>query len=129
MLSKKRKKMSRPKNSLWSKGLKYIAILALISLTIANKAETDEILYCATSLQCLHSLSIGDFQVKKMFKSYLCLSGPRCTKKTTLLHAYNKGTDQPVHPHSLISGFVIRLLERLMFKLGSCKINIFLHTK
>ena len=72
--------MSRPKNSLWSKGLKYIAILALISLTIANKAETDEILYCATSLQCLHSLSIGDFQVKKMFKSYLCLSGPRCTK-------------------------------------------------
>ena len=78
MLSKKK---SRSKNSLWSKGLKFIAILALISLTIANKAGIGEILYCAPSLLCLHSLSIGDFQVKKKFKLYLCLIGPRCTKK------------------------------------------------
>ena len=28
-----------------------------------------------------------------------------------LLHARNKGTDQPAHPRSLISAFLIRLLD------------------
>ena len=32
----------------------------------------------------------------------------------TLLNANNKGVDQPAHPCSLISGFVIRLLESFM---------------
>ena len=112
--------MSRSKNNLWSRGFKYIAILALISLTIANKVETGEILYCATSLLCLHSLSIGDFQVKKKFKLYL-FKWATMKKNLTLLHRNNKGTDKPVHPHSLISAFIILLLEWLMFKLVSCK--------
>ena len=32
-------------------------------------------------------------------------------KTMTLLFAYNKGADQPAHPRSLISAFVIRCLK------------------
>ena len=35
----------------------------------------------------------------------------------TLFYANNKGADQPVHPHSLISTFVIRFLESIISKL------------
>ena len=33
--------------------------------------------------------------------------------------ANNKGADQPVHPHSLLGSFVIRLLERIIASLCS----------
>ena len=36
------------------------------------------------------------------------LYGTRCEKKLTLSHANNKGADQPAHPRSLISPFVVR---------------------
>ena len=37
----------------------------------------------------------------------------------------NKGTDQPAHPHRLISAFVIRFLGSIISKLATCKISIF----
>ena len=37
----------------------------------------------------------------------------------------NTGADQPAHPRSLISAFVIHLLESSIFKLASSKISIF----
>ena len=43
----------------------------------------------------------------------------------TLLHVNNKGTDQPVHPHSLISAFDIRFLESIICKLATGEILIF----
>ena len=36
-----------------------------------------------------------------------------------------KGTDKPVHPHSLISTLVIPLFESIILKLASCEISIF----
>ena len=39
--------------------------------------------------------------------------------------ANNKGTDQPAHPHSLISTFVIRLLERIISKVATSEISNF----
>ena len=39
--------------------------------------------------------------------------------------ANNKGADQPVHPHRLISTFVICLLESFISKLASSEISIF----
>ena len=44
-----------------------------------------------------------------------CLSG----------FANNKGPDQPVHRHSLISSFVVRLLESTLSKLASSEFSIF----
>ena len=39
--------------------------------------------------------------------------------------ANNTGADQPAHPCSLISTFVIRFLERIIFKLATGEISIF----
>ena len=39
--------------------------------------------------------------------------------------ANNKGEDHPAHTHSLISAFVIHLLESIISKLALCKISIF----
>ena len=38
--------------------------------------------------------------------------------------ANNKGTDQPAHWHSLISAFVIRLLESILSRLATSEISI-----
>ena len=37
----------------------------------------------------------------------------------------NKGADQPGHPHSLISAFVIRVLESIISRLGTSVVSIF----
>ena len=37
----------------------------------------------------------------------------------------NKGADQPGHPRSLISAFVIGLLESIIIKVATCKISFF----
>ena len=39
--------------------------------------------------------------------------------------ANNKGADQPAHPCSLISAFVICLLESIISKLATCEISHF----
>ena len=39
--------------------------------------------------------------------------------------ANNKGADQPAHLHSLISTFVIRLLESIISKLATSEISLF----
>ena len=39
--------------------------------------------------------------------------------------AKNKGADQPAHPRSLISAFVIRLLESIISKLATRELSIF----
>ena len=49
--------------------------------------------------------------------------GPR-PEKTCPLFVNNKGTDQPVHPHSLISAFVIRLMESIISKLATSEFSI-----
>ena len=47
-------------------------------------------------------------------------------KKTCLWgFANNKGADQPVHLHSLISAFDIRFLESIICKLATGEISIF----
>ena len=43
----------------------------------------------------------------------------------TLLHANNKGADQPAHMCSLISAFVIHILEIIQSKLDTKEISIF----
>ena len=39
--------------------------------------------------------------------------------------ANNKGADQPAHPRSLISAFVICLLESIISRLATSEISIF----
>ena len=45
--------------------------------------------------------------------------------KVSLLHANNKGTDQPVHLCSLVSTYVLNSLDSIISKLASYKVSIF----
>ena len=51
--------------------------------------------------------------------------GPRRKKTCLWRFANNKGADQPAHPRSLISAFVIRFLESIISKLAASEISIF----
>ena len=49
--------------------------------------------------------------------------GPRCEKTCLWGFTNNTGADQPAHPHSLISAFVIRYLESIICKLATGEIR------
>ena len=44
-------------------------------------------------------------------------------KTCLMLYANNKGADQPAHPHSLISAFVVRCLDSIISILAISKIS------
>ena len=52
-------------------------------------------------------------------------TGPRREKTCLRWIANNKGADQPAHPRSLISAYVICLLESIIPKLATSEISIF----
>ena len=56
---------------------------------------------------------------------YAHLYGSRREKTCVRVFAKNKGTDQPAHLCSLISAFVIHLLESIISKLATSEISLF----
>ena len=52
-------------------------------------------------------------------------NGPQREKTCLRGFANNTGADQPAHPRSLISAFVIRFWESIICKLASDEISIF----
>ena len=52
------------------------------------------------------------------------LNGPRREKTCLRGFANKKGADQPAHPRSLISAFVIRLLQSVIYRLATSEISI-----
>ena len=57
--------------------------------------------------------------------AYQVKYGPQREKTCLRGFANNKGADQPVHTRSLISTFVIPLLENFICKLATGEISIF----
>ena len=53
----------------------------------------------------------------------IIISGPRNVKTCLWWFANNKGGDQPAHPRSLISTFIIHLLESIISMLARSKIS------
>ena len=51
--------------------------------------------------------------------------GPQREKTCLRGFANNKGADQPAHPRSLISAFVIRLLKSIKPRLATSEISLF----
>ena len=61
-----------------------------------------------------------------LYGDVICiLYGLRCEKTCLRGFANNTGADQPAHPRSLISTFVIRFLESTISKLATSEISIF----
>ena len=52
-------------------------------------------------------------------------NGPRREKTCLRWFVNNTGADQPAHPHSLISAFVIRFLESIISRLATSEISNF----
>ena len=52
-------------------------------------------------------------------------NGPRREKTCLPGFANNTGAHQPAHPRSLISTFVIRVLESAISKLATCEVSTF----
>ena len=52
-------------------------------------------------------------------------NGPSCDKTGLRGFANNTGADQPAHPRSLISAFVIRFFESIIYTLATAEISIF----
>ena len=51
---------------------------------------------------------------------------PGQEKMCLMSYANNKGADQPAHPHSLISAFVVRCLDSVMSLVSATKISSFM---
>ena len=53
------------------------------------------------------------------YKQVTNINGPQCEKTRLWRFANNTGADQPAHPRSLISAFVIPILESIISKLAN----------
>ena len=58
-------------------------------------------------------------------KFHITSTGPGHVKTCLMPYANNKGADQPVHPRSLISTFVVRYLDRMICILAISKVSKF----
>ena len=63
--------------------------------------------------------------LKLNLEIHVLLYGPGREKTCLRWFANNKGADQPVHPRSLISAFVIHVLKSPISKLAISEISIF----
>ena len=61
----------------------------------------------------------------KILPEHSTLNGPRREKTCLRGVAKNTGANQPAHPRSLISAFVIRFVESIKCKLATGEISIF----
>ena len=77
-----------------------------------------------TLCQKFSSLIIA-FGVKTMEFSFSLINGPGHAKMCLMPYANNKGADQPAHPRSLISTFVVHCLESMICILALFKLSRF----
>ena len=77
-----------------------------LNIKVEKKQQLNSRKYLFSKLCCIH---MGLDARKPVFRGF----------------ANNKGADQPVHPCSLISAFVICLLESIISRLATSKLSIF----
>ena len=77
------------------------------------------------SLLVCPNLKTCKYKVHKKAWSPISIYGPRREKTCLWGFTNNTGADQPAHPHSLISAFVIRLLESIISRLATGEISTF----
>ena len=61
--------------------------------------------------------------VEKNLYIHMYIHEPGHEKTCLMSYANNKGADQPAHPRSLISAFVVRCLDSVMFLVSVTKIS------
>ena len=94
--------------------------------SIAECSPWSILQYFRPSLGCHLSLILLFCLFLSSCFTQILLYGPQCEKTCLGGVANNTGADQPMHPRSLISVFDIRFLERIICKLATSEISIFL---
>ena len=59
------------------------------------------------------------------YVSFSLTSGPGHAKMCLMPYANNKGADQPAHPRSLISAFIVRSLDSIISLVSRAEISRF----
>ena len=77
-----------------------------------------ECIYCFYEVSCTYNIS----KIQNYSRS---LNGPQREKTCLQRFANNKSADQPVHPGSLISAFIICLLESIIYLLALSEMLLF----
>ena len=111
-------------NSSWFYYLQKYPFRDTQSAKVKHSIQTNFIRY----FKCQCDKMDGPFNRAKM----CCYRNKECSivwasaqENMSLGFTNNKGADQPVHPHSLISAYVIRLLESVLSKLAPSEISLF----
>ena len=71
----------------------------------------------------MHNTFCALYQVLCGTSSTVLLSEPGHAKMCLMPYANNKGADQPAHPRSLISAFVVRSLDSIIYLVSRSKIS------
>ena len=115
----------------------YVHNLYIISTKSNRKIHTQPAVFINISSLLGQTCSLNELDINIMMGETKYLSslvceilvlisyGPRREKTRLRGFANNKGADQPAHPRSLISVFVIHLLEIVISRLATCKILSF----
>ena len=82
---------------------------SIYNIWITESAKMDTIFHKKLSKESMYSLIYGPQREKTCFRWF----------------GNNTGSDQPAHPRSLISAFVIRFLENIICKLATGEISTF----
>ena len=80
---------------------------------------------CCNVLIVVQSLAKGFNPINTQQQRASLSFGPRHEKTFLWGFANNTGADQPAHPRSLVSAFVIRFLESIISRLAMSEISIF----
>ena len=69
----------------------------------------------------------AEFDTQNNFYLYIAIliTGPGHAKMCLMLYANNKSADQPAHPRSLISTFIVRYLDSMIYILPLSKVSRF----
>ena len=96
-----------------------------LEASTANCVDSDLDCSIWSSLICVNTVCMQHRINLLLKRKNYSLYGPHREKTCLRRFANNKGADQPAHPRSLISAFVIHFLESTMSKLATNENSIF----
>ena len=84
----------------------------------------DEVIKCFNRTVATTNTKAAE-QIRRVFDDNSRIIGPGHAKMCLMPYANNKGADQPAHPRSLISTFVVHCLESMICILALSQVSRF----
>ena len=110
-----------------SKGHCVVPLSKIVELVQLRKTCNRPNMTKSVNRDVKHSTTIFSYHIQPgngTYRGHL-IYGPRRQKTCLQRFANNTGADQPAHPRSLISTFVIRLLGSIISRLAKSEFSVF----